>query len=105
MAEKALRCNLRACFFKNFLGGMPPDPLALACFAHFSEALTAIPLAGPIKSCFRRPCCVIAFEQCVNCAKVCVNYVKVCHSLWTMCELCLSVRELCQSVCELCHSL
>ena len=20
-------------FFKNFLGGMPPDPLALACFA------------------------------------------------------------------------
>ena len=32
-SENALTCNLRACNFQNFLGGMPPDPLVIACFA------------------------------------------------------------------------
>ena len=66
--------------------------------------------------------CVIACEQCVNCAKVYLNSVKVCEIYVEMCvnyviafEQCVNcakvcvnyvnVCELCQSVCELCHSL
>ena len=49
--------------------------------------------------------CVIACEQCVNCAKVCVNYVKV----WLNCviafEPCVNCVNVCVKYVKVCHSL
>ena len=51
--------------FQNFLEGMPPDPLVLACFACMCALHTMTQLscflaisrspAGPNQNCFRRP--------------------------------------------------
>ena len=49
--------------------------------------------------------CVIACEQCVNCAKVYMNYVIVCVIYIKVCVNCVIVCVIYIKVCELCHNL